>query len=119
LLRHEGAHIRAYDPAAMEKARALLPEATFGRDAYETAKGCDAVVVVTEWNEFKQLDLRRLRSALAFPLLVDGRNIYEPESMTRLGFIYCGIGRGQPVHYPRDYAPPGNGLAATSLTPAS
>jgi UDPglucose 6-dehydrogenase len=118
LLTHEGAHVRAYDPAAMAKARILLPDVTFGRDAYETAKGCDAVVVITEWNEFKQLDLRRLRQALAYPLLVDGRNIYEPEAMTRLGFIYCGIGRGQPVHYPPELAPPGNGHAAPTMTPA-
>ncbi|HZR97066.1 MAG TPA: UDP-glucose/GDP-mannose dehydrogenase family protein [Chloroflexota bacterium] len=117
LLQHEGAAIRAYDPAAMAKARALLPDVTFGRDAYEAARGADAVVVVTEWNEFKQLDLRRLRAALAFPLLVDGRNIYEPDAMTRLGFIYCGIGRGQPVHYPPDYVAPGNGQAAPSLAP--
>jgi UDPglucose 6-dehydrogenase len=116
LLRHEGARLRAYDPAAMAKAREVLTDVVFGRDAYETAKGCEAVVVVTEWNEFKQLDLRRLRAALAFPLLVDGRNIYEPEAMRRLGFIYCGIGRGLPVHYPADYAPAGNGRAAASLT---
>ncbi|HLH26712.1 MAG TPA: hypothetical protein VK066_29665, partial [Chloroflexota bacterium] len=68
--------------------------------------------------EFKQLDLRRLRRALAFPLLVDGRNIYEPDAMTRLGFIYCGIGRGQPVHYPPDQAPAANGHVAPSATPA-
>jgi UDPglucose 6-dehydrogenase len=117
LLSHEGANVRAYDPAAMEKARALLPDVAFGRDAYEAAKGCDAVVVVTEWNEFRQLDLKRLQRALAYPLLVDGRNLYEPEAMTRLGYVYCGIGRGQPVHYPPNYAPPGNGRVASSLTP--
>jgi UDPglucose 6-dehydrogenase len=102
LLRHEGAHVRAYDPAAMPKAQALLGDVVFGHDAYEAAAGCDAVVLVTEWNEFKQLDMRRLHAAMAFPLLVDGRNVYEPEAMTRLGFIYCGMGRSQPVHYPPD-----------------
>jgi UDPglucose 6-dehydrogenase len=116
LLRHEGARVRAYDPAAMAKARETLADVTFGHDAYETAQGCDAVVVVTEWNEFKQLDLRRLRSALAYPLLVDGRNIYEPAAMTRLGFIYCGVGRGQPVHYPPEHAPPSNGQTTPTLT---
>ncbi len=105
LLQHEGAHLRAYDPAAMAKAKPLLPEVAFGRDAYETATGCDAVVLVTEWNEFKQLDMNRLRSVMAFPLLVDGRNVYDPETMTRLGFIYCGMGRRQSAHYPADYVP--------------
>jgi UDPglucose 6-dehydrogenase len=110
LLRHEGARIRAYDPAAMPKARALLSDVAFGRDAYETAEGCDAVVIVTEWNEFKQLDMPRLRVVMAFPLIVDARNIYEPEAMTRLGFVYAGIGRVQPVHYPADWpAPAPNG----------
>ncbi len=102
LLRHEGAHVRAYDPAAMPKARELLPDVQFGRDAYEAAAGCDAVVMVTEWNEFKQLDMPRLRAGMALPVLVDGRNIYEPEDMTRLGFTYAGIGRAQPVHLPPD-----------------
>jgi UDPglucose 6-dehydrogenase len=89
----------------MPKAQAQLTDVTFGRDAYETAAGCDAVVLVTEWNEFKHLDMARLRGAMAFPLLVDGRNIYNPETLTELGFIYCGLGRRQPVHYPPCYAP--------------
>jgi UDPglucose 6-dehydrogenase len=105
LLRNEGARLRAYDPAAMPKAKTLLTDVEFGRDAYETAEGCDALVLVTEWNEFKQLDMPRLHAAMAFPLLVDGRNVYDPESMTRLGFIYCGVGRRQPVHYPTDAVP--------------
>jgi UDPglucose 6-dehydrogenase len=114
LLRNEGARLRAYDPAAMPKAQSLLTDVTFGRDAYETAAGCDALVLVTEWNEFKQLDMPRLRAAMAFPLLVDGRNVYDPETMTRLGFIYCGVGRRQPVHYPADgvVAPPAAPVAA-------
>src|SRR5262249_15915965 len=118
LLRHEGAHLRAYDPAAMPKAEALLDGVEFGHDAYEAAAGCDAVVLVTEWNEFKQLDMRRLHTAMAYPLLVDGRNVYEPEAMTGLGFIYCGMGRSQPVHYPPDGAkgpPPAGYPSAASL----
>jgi UDPglucose 6-dehydrogenase len=59
--------------------------------------------LVTEWNEFKQLDMRRLRAGMAFPLLVDGRNVHDPASMTALGFIYIGVGRGQAVHYPPGY----------------
>ena len=85
---------------AMEVAAPLLPEVEMASDPYALADGCDALIVVTEWNEFKQLDLRRLRQALAFPLLVDGRNIYEPDAMTRLGFVYCGIGRGQLMPQP-------------------
>jgi UDPglucose 6-dehydrogenase len=106
LLRHEGAHLRAYDPAAMPKAQALLPDVTFGRDAYEAASGCHAVVLVTEWNEFKQLDMLRLQAAMAFPFLVDGRNVYDPTTMTELGFVYCGVGRSQPIFYPAGYVPP-------------
>jgi UDPglucose 6-dehydrogenase len=103
LLQHEGARVRAYDPAAMLKARALLRDVTYARDAYEAAEGCHAVLLVTEWNEFKQLDMRRLRALMTFPLLVDGRNIYEPTRMTDLGFIYVGVGRSQPVHFPPGY----------------
>jgi UDPglucose 6-dehydrogenase len=100
LLRHEGARLRAYDPAAMEKAQPVLPDVTFGRDAYDVAAGADALVLVTEWNEFKQLDMRRVRAAMALPLLVDGRNIYDASQLVEMGFIYCGVGRGQPVHHP-------------------
>jgi UDPglucose 6-dehydrogenase len=102
LLQHEGAHVRAYDPVAMSKAQGVLSDVTFARDAYETAWGCHAVVLVTDWNEFKQLDLLRLRGLMAYPLLVDGRNVYDPTTMINLGFIYAGVGRGQPVHRPQD-----------------
>ena len=117
LLQHEGAQVRAYDPAAMAKAAALLPGVTLCRDAYEAAAGCDAVVLVTDWNEFKELDLRRLRAAMAGPLLVDGRNVYEPARMTALGFVYAGVGRCLPIYHPADYAAPGsNGQTAPGLT---
>jgi len=106
LLRHEGAHVRAYDPAAMARARELLPDLYYGRDAYDAATGCHAVVLVTEWNEFKQLDLARLRDVMAYPFLVDGRNLYDPAALTALGFVYSGIGRVQPVHYPPGGRPP-------------
>ena len=100
LLHHEGARVQVYDPAALDKAREFLPEVKLGHDAYEAAAGCDALVVVTEWNEFKQLDLQRLRSLMAFPFLLDGRNIYDPQAITRLGFVYSGFGRQQAIHYP-------------------
>ncbi len=88
-----GASVRAYDPVAMERARTLLPELDYRRDAYATARGADAVLVVTEWNEFRQLDLHRLRRAMRRPVVVDGRNIYDPALMRRLGFVYRGVGR--------------------------
>jgi UDPglucose 6-dehydrogenase len=119
LLHREGARVRVYDPAAMEKARTLLPDAAFGHDAYEVAVGCDALVLATEWNEFKQLDMRRVLAAMAYPVLVDARNVHEPGDMTRLGFIYCGIGRKQPVHYPEGQAGPRlEEFRAPSLTAA-
>ncbi|MDH7487388.1 MAG: UDP-glucose/GDP-mannose dehydrogenase family protein [Anaerolineae bacterium] len=94
LLQHEGAQVRAYDPVAMENARRVLPEVTFCRDPYELAEGCDALVVVTEWNEFKQLDMARIRPLMRQPVLVDGRNVYDPTAMRELGFTYRGMGRG-------------------------
>jgi UDPglucose 6-dehydrogenase len=100
LLQSEGAHVRAYDPVAMETARQVLKDVTFCGDAYATAEGADALVLVTEWNEFKQLDMARVAASMKSKVLVDGRNIYEPESMRSLGFEFRGVGRGngQPVN---------------------
>ncbi len=94
LLQSEGAHIRVYDPVAMGNAEHYLHDVTLCRDAYEVASGADALVVVTEWNEFKHLSLPRLKEAMRQPIVVDGRNIYDPEQMRALGFIYRGMGRG-------------------------
>ncbi len=88
-----GAHVRGYDPAAMERTRDVLPELEYTKDAYQLAAGADALVVVTEWNEFRQLDLRRLRTSMRTPVVIDGRNIYVPSTMRSLGFTYRGIGR--------------------------
>jgi UDPglucose 6-dehydrogenase len=88
-----GATVRAYDPAATGKARKIMPEVEYRRDAYAVARGADAIVLVTEWNEFRQLDLVRIKRSMRRPVLVDGRNIYEPEQMRELGFVYRGIGR--------------------------
>jgi len=88
-----GAHVRAYDPAAMEGARVRLPEVEYTRDAYGLAVGADALVVVTEWNEFRHLDLGRLKASMRRAVVVDGRNIYDPVVMRGLGFTYRGIGR--------------------------
>jgi UDPglucose 6-dehydrogenase len=90
----QGAQVRAYDPVAMELAQILLPEVKMAPDPYTLSEGCDALVIVTEWNEFKQLDLKRVRSLLRQPIIVDGRNIYDPENMALLGFNYRGFGRG-------------------------
>ncbi|KKW10271.1 MAG: UDP-glucose 6-dehydrogenase [Microgenomates group bacterium GW2011_GWC1_49_7] len=89
-----GANIVAYDPVAMENAKIVLPHAVrYAKDAYAAANGADAVVVVTEWNEFRQLDLVRLAKNLKQSVLFDGRNIYEPTKAKELGFIYYGVGR--------------------------
>ncbi|MGH2582671.1 MAG: UDP-glucose dehydrogenase family protein [Anaerolineales bacterium] len=89
-----GAKVRAFDPVSMDNAKALLPEVEMARDAYEVARDADALLVVTEWNEFKNLDLERIRDSMKQPVVLDGRNIYQPESMNALGFTYHGIGRG-------------------------
>jgi UDPglucose 6-dehydrogenase len=94
LLHAAGARIRAYDPAAMENAKPLLPAAvTFSDSPYEASEGAHAVVLVTEWNEFKYLNLERLRGLLKRPVIFDGRNLWEPERMRRLGFEYHSVGR--------------------------
>ena len=96
-LQAEGALVRAYDPVAMAIAQPLLPGVEMMSDPYTLADGCDALVVMTEWNEFKQLDMERVRRLVHQPVLFDGRNIYEPETMAGLGFIYRGVGRGYTV----------------------
>jgi len=88
-----GASVAAYDPAAMERARPLLPEVRFEKDPYALADGAHGLILVTEWNEFKQLDLARIKGLLREPVLVDGRNLYDPADMRRLGFVYRAVGR--------------------------
>ena len=94
LLQSEGARVRAYDPVAMVNAEHYLHDVTLCQDAYEVAQGADALIVVTEWNEFKHLSLPRLKELMRQPFVVDGRNIYDPEQMRALGFVYRGMGRG-------------------------
>jgi UDPglucose 6-dehydrogenase len=94
LLHLEGARVRAYDPVAMANARRLLKQIELCDDAYSAARGADAVVLVTPWNEFKQLDLARVGAAMKHKILIDGRNIYDSERMAQLGFKYRGVGRG-------------------------
>ncbi len=90
----EGAHVKAYDPVAMDNAAELLPEVTFCRTAYDVAKEADALLLVTEWNEFKQLNWEKIRGFMRQPIVVDGRNLYDPAELTSLGIIYWGVGRG-------------------------
>ena len=94
LLQYEGAEVRAYDPVATDNAKRLLQDVTFCNDPYQVAEGADAVILITEWNEFKQLDLARVRGLMKQPVLIDGRNIYDPKRMRDLGFVYRGMGRG-------------------------
>ncbi len=89
----EGAKIRAYDPKAMEKAREYLPDIEYAADPYAAAAGADALLVCTEWDEFKTLDLAKLKSVMGHPTVLDGRNIFDPKRMKELGFTYKSIGR--------------------------
>ena len=89
-----GATVRAYDPVAMPVTAEEYPTIVMCENAYDAARGADAVVIATPWNEFKQLDMERLRDTLAQPVMVDGRNMYDPARMKSLGFHYRGVGRG-------------------------
>ena len=90
----KGVVVHAYDPVGMERARDMMPELIMAEDPYALAEGCDALIVCTDWNEFKHLDLSRILQMMKQPVIVDGRNIYDPVVLTRLGFRYRGIGRG-------------------------
>lgn len=94
LLTNEGAHIKAYDPAAMEVAKGIMSDVTYCSDPYQVAEGSDALIVVTEWREFQHLDMVRVKELMREPVLIDGRNIYNPQQVGQLGFIYRGVGRG-------------------------
>lgn len=90
----DGAILRVHDPRAMEKARTLLPGVEYVGDMNAVADGCDALVIATEWPEFKKLDLERARKNMTHPIMFDGRNLFDPQEMERIGFIYKSIGRG-------------------------
>ncbi|HSK62548.1 MAG TPA: UDP-glucose/GDP-mannose dehydrogenase family protein [Pyrinomonadaceae bacterium] len=89
----DGAKIRAYDPVAMSEAKKLLPDIDYAEDEYTAVSGADALVFVTEWNQFRALDLARIRDLMSTPKVADLRNIYDPEDMKELGFEYVGVGR--------------------------
>ena len=94
-LQDMGAKVRAYDPTGMEQAKPLMPNVVFCKDAYDCAEGASALVIVTEWEQFRALDFARLKQVMERPVLVDLRNIYRPEEMTRHGFAYEGVGRAK------------------------
>ncbi len=97
-LKRRGVKLAAFDPVAMDVAREhpMLAGVEFARDPYEAARGADAAAIVTEWNEFRRLDLKKLKRLMRRPLLCDLRNIYEPEEVEQQGFRYVGVGRGRP-----------------------
>ncbi|MEK6222793.1 MAG: nucleotide sugar dehydrogenase, partial [Chloroflexota bacterium] len=99
MLIERGAEVKAFDPVAMDVARPMMPQVTMVSDAYEAAEDCDAVIVVTEWNEFKQVDLDKLHSVMKRPVIVDGRNIYDMKKLLQKGFVYRGVGRGYQAEY--------------------
>ncbi|MCX6338472.1 MAG: UDP-glucose/GDP-mannose dehydrogenase family protein [Candidatus Aureabacteria bacterium] len=92
-LQREGATIKAYDPKAMGVARKMLAGVKFCKNPYEAARGSDALVIVTEWDEFRQMSLDRIRALMTHPIIIDGRNIFDPEKVEEKGFIYKSIGR--------------------------
>jgi len=92
-LRSEGAKVQAYDPQAMEKAEKILKSITFCRDAYEACRNADCVILATDWAEFKSLNFKKIKRLVKRPLIIDGRNIYDPDALKKSGFTYVGIGR--------------------------
>ncbi|WP_292614008.1 UDP binding domain-containing protein, partial [Nitrobacter sp. 62-13] len=91
-----GAKVRAFDPASMKEARRELPDIEYCENAYACAEGADALVIVTEWVQFRALDLQRLKRIMKQPVMVDLRNVYPPTEMAELGFLYSSIGRERP-----------------------
>jgi UDPglucose 6-dehydrogenase len=93
MLVERGALVKAFDPVAMDEANHALPEIEYAVDEYDAISGADILVIITEWNQFRALDMERVRSLLKSPKIADLRNVYEPEDMRELGFEYVGVGR--------------------------
>jgi UDPglucose 6-dehydrogenase len=104
-----GANVRAFDPAGMSQARTLMPQVAYCESAYDCAEGVDALVIVTEWEQFRALDMERLRDLMATPVIIDLRNIYRPEELHRHGFAYASVGR------PSDYRGAEKPVGITSM----
>jgi len=93
-----GAHVKAYDPAAMEKMKNYYPQIEYCKNPYQTAEDADALLVVTEWKEIRQMDLKKIRNKMKTKIIIDGRNIFDPMVMQKLGFTYFCVGRF-PTHH--------------------
>jgi UDPglucose 6-dehydrogenase len=94
LLQNEGAHIKAYDPQSMENAAQVLINVELCENPYKVAEGADALVLATEWNEFKQIDFERIQSLMRQPVIMDGRNLWDEKTLANMGFQYFGVGKG-------------------------
>ncbi len=92
-LQKHGATVKAYDPVAMDRAKEIMPDIEYCTDAYKVAEDVDAIILVTEWKEFKNLDFKKLKELMRQPIFLDGRNVYDSDKIKELGFIYAGIGR--------------------------
>jgi len=92
-LLEEDVKIKAYDPIAMNNAKKILKNVDFQPDSYSVARDCDVLIIMTEWNEFRQLDLEKIKKSMRKPILLDGRNIYDPQKLREIGFVYAGVGR--------------------------
>ncbi|MCB4790639.1 MAG: UDP-glucose/GDP-mannose dehydrogenase family protein [Elusimicrobia bacterium] len=92
MLQEQGANIKAYDPQSMDKAKEILKDVKYEKTPYAIAKGSDCLVILTEWKEFKNMDLAKIKKLLKHPIIIDGRNIFDPDKMKKLGFVYVGIG---------------------------
>ncbi len=92
-LKKQGAIIKAYDPVAVERAKEVMPDIEYCKDVYAVARNADAIILVTEWDEFKKIDLKDIKASMRQPVFLDGRNLFDPGKMRKLGFIYTGIGR--------------------------
>lgn len=92
-LQKDEAKIKVYDPIAMNNAKKIFKDVEFCSDSYAVAKDCDILIIMTEWNEFRQLNLSKIKDSMRVPVLLDGRNIYEPHKIREMGFVYSGVGR--------------------------
>jgi UDPglucose 6-dehydrogenase len=108
--------VRAFDPEAMAACKPLFPTLVYCDNAYETAEGADALVIITEWNQFRKLELDRLHQLLRQPLVVDLRNLYDPEKMAAAGFHYVSIGRPEGIPETRPQAVPAPVRSAGGLS---
>ncbi|MEB3244615.1 MAG: UDP-glucose/GDP-mannose dehydrogenase family protein [Vampirovibrionales bacterium] len=115
-LQNRGAHVRAYDPLAMPVAKSQLPKITFCDSPYEAAQGADVIAIVTEWDEFKEINFKRLREVTQTRLIVDGRNLYNPQRMADLGFNYVSIGRATAFAQPNQ-APESSDVVSSVALP--